>query len=150
MLISKSVGSIHEDVDDLVSSLGYLDLREYVALNKYLLEAANHKQVINQAKAKFLSIAMKRLTAQKEKEVNTQFAIIDEQAGVQSDAKLNQKVNQLIKLGPEMQEMFYKAYYRFKNYNSNKNNQLKDDYEKYQIAEQALKEQENDSTSKQI
>ena len=95
-------------------------MREFIALNKYLLEAANHKQYINTAKAKFLDIAMSRLNEQKEKDIKNQFQSINENNSLNAADKLNTKVEQLLDIGPELKEMFYKCYYQIKK-NSNNN-----------------------------
>jgi len=148
--LSNSVGEIYDNIDELVVKLGYLDLREFIALNKYLLEASNHKDYINNAKAKFLTIAMQRLNKQKEKDISNQFKSIDEDVSIDKENKMNKKVDMLIGLGPELKEMFYKCYYKIKNINEKKANINKDDYEKYSLIEKALKEQEQENNSNNL
>ena len=63
-------------IDLLVNKLGYLDLREFLALNRYILEAKSHSDTLVQAKAKYLEEAVSKLTRKKREEVRNKFSMI--------------------------------------------------------------------------
>ena len=56
-------------MDELVESLGYMDYRDALACNKYIMEAKRHGDYHQQARAKILSVAMSRYNAQKRLEI---------------------------------------------------------------------------------
>ena len=56
-------------MDDLVEKLGYLDYRDALAANKYILEAKRHGDYHQQARAKTLSLAMNRMTRLKREQL---------------------------------------------------------------------------------
>ena len=49
-------------MDDLVEKLGYLDYRDALAANKYILEAKRHGDYHQKARARTLSLALSRMT----------------------------------------------------------------------------------------
>ena len=71
-------------MDDIVEKLGYIDYRDALAANKFILEAKKHGSVHQQARAKTLSLAMSRLNAIKQSEIER--AAADK---IKSDPKLD-------------------------------------------------------------
>lgn len=61
-------------MDELVESLGYMDYRDALACNKYIMEAKRHGDYHQQARAKILSVAMSRYNAQKRLEIDQKAA----------------------------------------------------------------------------
>ncbi len=57
-------------MDDLVTKLGYLDYRDMLACNKYILEAKRHGSYHQQARAQVLHASMQRFNNQKRNEIN--------------------------------------------------------------------------------
>lgn len=49
-------------MDNLVEKLGFLDYRDALAANKYILEAKRHGDYHQQARAKTLALALNRMT----------------------------------------------------------------------------------------
>ncbi len=52
-------------MDDLVTKLGYMDYRDALAVNKYILEAKRHGDYHQQARSKILTVAMSKYNSQK-------------------------------------------------------------------------------------
>jgi hypothetical protein len=50
-------------LDELVEKLGYMDYRDALACNKYILEAKKQQDYHVQARAKILGVAMSRYNA---------------------------------------------------------------------------------------
>ena len=61
-------------MDELVESLGYMDYRDALACNKYIMEAKRHGDYHQQARAKILSVAMSRYNAQKRLDIEQKAA----------------------------------------------------------------------------
>lgn len=57
-------------MDQLVNELGYLDYRDCLAINKYILEAKRHGDYHQQARAKTLSLAMSKMSRLKRDQMN--------------------------------------------------------------------------------
>jgi len=57
-------------MDDLVEKLGYLDYRDALAANKYILEAKRHGDYHQKARAKTLALAMNRMTKLKREQID--------------------------------------------------------------------------------
>jgi hypothetical protein len=75
-------------MDELVESLGYMDYRDALACNKYIMEAKRHGDYHQQARAKILSVAMSRYNAQKRLEIEQKAAAQSEKVkgGLEEDA----------------------------------------------------------------
>lgn len=56
-------------MDELVVNLGYLDYRDCLAANKYILEAKRHGDYHQNARAKTLALAMSRMTQLKREQI---------------------------------------------------------------------------------
>ena len=61
-------------MDELVESLGYMDYRDALACNKYIMETKRHGDYHQQARAKILGVAMSRYNAQKRQEIDQKAA----------------------------------------------------------------------------
>ena len=61
-------------MDQLVEKLGYLDYRDALAANKYILEAKRHGDYHQQARARTLAIAMSQMTKLKREQMDKQAA----------------------------------------------------------------------------
>lgn len=57
-------------MDELVNKLGYMDYRDALACNKYILEVKRHGDYHQQARAKILSVAMAKFNSQKRQEID--------------------------------------------------------------------------------
>jgi hypothetical protein len=57
-------------MDDLVEKLGYLDFRDALAANKFILESKRHGDYHQQARAKTLSIAMNKMTRLRREQID--------------------------------------------------------------------------------
>ncbi len=58
-----------EMMDRLVAELGYLDYRDFLAVNKYVLEAKKSKEYWAKARSNFLSYGLKLLEERRKEEV---------------------------------------------------------------------------------
>lgn len=61
-LVNSQKAKNNQIMDDLVINLGYLDYRDCLAANKYILEAKRHGDYHQNARAKTLALAMSRMT----------------------------------------------------------------------------------------
>lgn len=57
-------------MDDLVQQLGYMDYRDALAMNKYILEAKRHGDYHQQARARTLTLALNRMNRLKREEID--------------------------------------------------------------------------------
>lgn len=65
-----------EKMSSLVDNLGYLDFREFIALNRYILETKLHNDIIIRAKGEFLQLAINSLNETKKKELRKTLKVI--------------------------------------------------------------------------
>ena len=56
-------------MDELVAQLGYMDYRDALACNKYIIEAKRSNDYHQMARARVLEVAFRRLDAQRQKEI---------------------------------------------------------------------------------
>jgi hypothetical protein len=141
------INSINKSLDLISNELQYLDLREFIALNKIVLEGSQHKEIINQVKAKFLNLALKRMSNQKERETKVFFKTLKEenlQGGREGKAKmLDTQIDYLLNQGDELKELYYKCYYKIKQIKTQKDNKDKLEYKKYQSLEKITSDRKN-------
>ena len=52
-------------MDELVNKLGYMDYRDALAVNKYIIEAKRHGDYHQQARSKILTVAISKYNSQK-------------------------------------------------------------------------------------
>lgn len=57
-------------MDELIQKLGYIDFRDALACNKYVLEAKRHKDYHQIARAKVLSYAMSQYNHMRKAEID--------------------------------------------------------------------------------
>jgi ABC-type tungstate transport system permease subunit len=60
--------NLEKNLEELTAKLGILDLREFIALNKFIIEGDKHTDIINKLKSKFLTEALERMDEAKAKE----------------------------------------------------------------------------------
>ncbi len=61
-------------MDELVNKLGYMDYRDALAMNKYILETKRHGDYHQQARSRILSIASAKYNALKRSDVDNRAA----------------------------------------------------------------------------
>lgn len=59
-------------MDQLVLKLGYMDYRDLLACNKYILESKRSQDFHQLARAKILQVAMKKQTVMRKNEIENQ------------------------------------------------------------------------------
>ena len=59
-------------MDQLIEKLGYMDYRDFLACNKYIMEAKKHGDIHQETRAKILTIAMRQLSTIKREEIEKQ------------------------------------------------------------------------------
>jgi hypothetical protein len=127
------------NMDELVAKLGFLDLREFIAVNKYVLEAENHVDYVNKAKSNFLKLALSRLNEKKKEEVTNHLRKIDELNPTETaKEKENLKIEYMFNSIPESKEIFYKFYYKIKELNEKEKHILMDEFEKFNKMKESL------------
>ncbi len=129
-------------IDLLVAKLGYIDLREFLALNRYILEAKNHSDALVQAKAKYLEEAVIKLTKQKREEVRNKFSMIDTRQDLDSWGKQDEKVDFLLNNYAEIKDLFYKNYYKIKEMSFREMEKSLSDFDKYELLRENAKSRE--------
>jgi hypothetical protein len=132
------------ELDILVEKLGYLDLRDFVALNKYILEAENHDNFLNRAKASFLNVAMKRMDRLKQFELKNIFQEIENEESLSKSEKRDRKISYMFDNISEAKELFYKYYYKIKEISTKHDRETMDDFDKYEFI---IKNMGNDNVS---
>jgi hypothetical protein len=122
----------NNNLNELVEKLGYLDLRDFIAINKYILQAKNHEESVNQAKAKLLTIAIEKMNEIKNNEVLNTFKKIDANLDINNIDKESQKVYYLFNNFEDSKKLFYKYYYEIKEFRDMEENKVMDEFEKYE------------------
>lgn len=132
-----------KEIMELVEKLGYLDLRDFVAVNKYVLDAKNHKEYINQTKAHLLSIALEMMNKNKNQLLKENFRKIDSE-NLNTSEKNEKKVEFLLENISDAKEFFYKNYYKIKEKNQRETLLVLNDFDKYdKMIESYVKREEN-------
>lgn len=126
-------------IDLLVNKLGYVDLREFIALNRYILEAKTHSDSLVQAKAKYLEEAVNKLTRKKREEVRNKFSMIDTKQELDNSGKTDQKVEFLLDNYAEIKDLFYKNYYKIKEMSFRELEKSLSDFDKYEMLRENAK-----------
>lgn len=101
-------------MDELIEKLGYMDYRDALACNKYILETKRHNDYHQQARGKILAVAMAKYNALKKHELEQQAA---QAAQTPNDAisKDEAKLKIIMNEDPEMAELYRDAYQSIKN-----------------------------------
>ena len=129
-------------MDELVESLGYMDYRDALACNKYIMETKRHGDYHQQARAKILGVAMSRYNAQKRLEIEQKAAAAFAQgkiaAGKDEDAavvvqqqKDETKLKVIMQEDPEMARLYREAYGDIKAEKEHDYNEAQRIHEKY-------------------
>jgi hypothetical protein len=63
-------------MDELIEKLGYMDYRDALACNKYVLEAKRHSDYHQLTRAKVLSYALNKFTEKKKQDIESRSAQI--------------------------------------------------------------------------
>jgi len=134
-----------DKIDMLVKKLGYLDMREFLMLNRYILEAKNHHDALQQTKAKFLEEALGKFTKEKRQELKDKLSLIDSQQKNPSK-KIDEKVDYLLSNYSSLNEVFYENYYKIKDMSHKEIDKSLEDYDKYEI----LKEISSNSSNRKV
>ncbi len=77
-------------MDELVEKLGYMDYRDALACNRYILEAKRHGDYHQQARAKVLSVALAKYNYWKRQEIEKNAAAKPEYQTDKEEAKLRE------------------------------------------------------------
>lgn len=94
-------------MDDLVTKLGYMDYRDALAVNKYILEAKRHGDYHQQARSKILTVAMSKYNSQKRVDIEQRSAAQAQGQGIEKDeAKLRLIMNE----DTDMSRLYREAY----------------------------------------
>lgn len=156
-LISSSLASSKEETSDekfkganlnqLINKLGYLDFRDFVALNKYIIDASNHEDLVNQTKSKFLQIAMQKMNSYQKEELKKNFRKIDEsnkdsKTKERNDLKIEFMLNNI----EESKELFYNYYYKLKEMNEREEAKAMNEFEKYEQMAKSLQDSKTKSS----
>jgi hypothetical protein len=124
------VQDTNKHLNELVEKLGYLDLRDFIAINKFILQGRNHEENVNQAKAKLLQTAVQKMTELKNTDVINAFKKID------ADFDKNQggdiKLDYLFNNFEDSKKLFYKYYYDIKEFKNMEEQKVLDEFEKYE------------------
>jgi hypothetical protein len=117
---------------ELVNKLGYVDFRDFVALNKFVLEAKNHEDLVNQTKSKFLQMAMQKVNQNQKEELKKVFKKIDDaNKELKTKDKNEIKIDHLLNNVDESKELFYNYYYKLKELNLRDDSRTLNEFDKY-------------------
>lgn len=67
--------NLRKNLEELTQKLGILDLREFIALNKFIIDGDKHEDVISKMKTKFLIVALERMNESKRQEIKNIFNV---------------------------------------------------------------------------
>ena len=66
---------LKKNLEELIGKLGILDLREFIAINRFIIEGEQHEDIINKIKSKFLTIALERMEETKAQGIKKIFKV---------------------------------------------------------------------------
>ena len=66
---------LKKNLEELIGKLGILDLREFIAINRFIIEGEQHDDIINKIKSKFLTIALERMEETKAQGIKKIFKV---------------------------------------------------------------------------
>lgn len=105
-LINQQKFQNYKVMDELIHKLGYMDYRDALACNKYIIEAKRHGDYHQKARSKILQIAMAKYNAQKRLEIEQKAAQTPTTQMEKDEAKLNVIMNG----DAEMAELYKEIY----------------------------------------
>lgn len=91
-------------MDELVEKLGYMDYRDALACNKYILESKRHNDYHQQARSKLLSIAMAKYSALKKAELEAKVGAAEVPSTHQDRDETKLKI--IMNTDPEMSTLY--------------------------------------------
>jgi hypothetical protein len=74
-------------MDNLVKHLGYIDYREMIAVNKYIIDARRSRDYHQQARAKILQVALKKLDDQQKEDIKERELVLKEEIENRNNAE---------------------------------------------------------------
>ena len=120
-------------MDELVEKLGYMDYRDALACNKYILESKRHTDYHQQARSKLLSIAMAKYSALKkadlEAKVTSQVAAAEVPNAAQDRDET--KLRLIMNTDPDMSALYQEAYGQIKDEKEREHNEATRIFEKF-------------------
>lgn len=123
---------IREKLHEVMSKLGYLDYREFLALNKYILEDSTHKNLIDKTKKNIMIIVMDLLDEKRRDELRVAISKIERQKGIDQQTRDDSKLDYMFANIKGSAELFYKYYYILKQQNREIEYKYLSQYEKIQ------------------
>jgi hypothetical protein len=131
--LSSQKSSEDRQLQHLINKLGYVDFRDFVALNKYVLEAKNHDDLVNQTKSRFLQMALQKVNQNQKEELRKNLRKIDEaNKDLKVKDKNDLKIDYLLNNYEESKELFYNYYYKLKELNERDDSRTMNEFEKYE------------------
>lgn len=131
--LSSQKSSEDRQLQYLINKLGYVDFRDFVALNKYVLEAKNHDDLVNQTKSRFLQMALQKVNQNQKEELKKNLRKIDEaNKDLKVKDKNDLKIDYLLNNYEESKELFYNYYYKLKELNERDDSRTMNEFEKYE------------------
>lgn len=95
-------------MDELVEKLGYMDYRDMLAANRYILEAMDHEDYHQKARAKTLSLALSKMSRLKRDQLQQQAKEAAKSAG---DSDVDQvKLELMMDEDPAIEKVFAEVY----------------------------------------
>lgn len=131
--LTSQKSSEERQLQHLINKLGYVDFRDFVALNKYILEAKNHEDLVNQTKSRFLQMALQKFNQNQKEELKKNLRKIDEaNKDLKVKDKNDLKIDYLLNNYEESKELFYNYYYKLKELNERDDSRTMNEFEKYE------------------
>ena len=110
-------------MDELVEKLGYLDFRDALAANKYILEAKKHGDYHQQARARTLALAMDRMSRLKKEQIEKKLS--------KAADKEEQKLKLIMDEDPIMAKVYQEVYSDVKLQNEAESDALQDLHQRF-------------------
>ncbi|CAI2385179.1 unnamed protein product [Moneuplotes crassus] len=108
-------------MDNLIEKLTRLDYRDFLAVNKYILEARNSKETHLQARAHVLAAAMRRISQKKrnqiDQELKNKHSLSDDVSNTSSDLA-DFRIKAFMEEDPHLKDVYRKSYTEIKEENT--------------------------------
>ena len=126
-------------MDELVQKLGYIDYRDALACNKYILESKRHSDYHQQARARILQVAFQRYNAQRKLEIEKMASahLSPSNDNNKNDKKKvdnmrdEYKFREVIDNDPNLSELYRETYSDIKTLKEHDENEANRVYEKF-------------------
>lgn len=132
----KTSNEIILSLNDLISKLGYLDLREFLALNRLALDKSEHKSIVHRIKGTFLSFVLQRSQENQRKVISNFFNEIEILHGRGTEAAESKKLEAAIDMSPDHKKLFFQMYHAIKQKNHEKEIDSFDSFQRIKYANQ--------------